>query len=306
MSAADFPDGPVPGQAPAPGFNAPPPPPQSTFPGLGHGAYIPPGTLFPPPPPPRPRRRYRRAIVVSLAAVVVLSGASVVASLASAGDTSSDERADTTASPTTAEITGPTIVAMPTQSQCLPNDFTAFGTGEFTEADPGVLVVPCEDPTAFWSVAWADDTVTGTVDANGMIDPATLPQPCTGDTVEDEIGVPWRSLMTDYDPDTQALNFVACLEAIDRPDEQGRTPVEPDVGDCAEQDGDSGAFWTVECPDSGPRLEVVGIFNLDDPDATEDELVALAGTQCPGVSALSTITDAAGNAIAVRCFTATE
>ncbi|MCD0445926.1 hypothetical protein LO763_20145 [Glycomyces sp. A-F 0318] len=290
------------------GDHTPGPQPSPFTPPYGPGdAAVSSGTAFAPPHPLQ-RRRGRTIATSAITAVLLASaGAAAYYQLRPAAPNSDPAAVatDATAASSTTEVTAPTIVALPAAGHCIPTEYTAFGTDGFTEDDPGYLVVPCEDPTAYWRAAWTDDSATGIVDANGKVDAAMLPRPCTSDTVEEQIGLPWRSLLTDYEPDTRDLNAIVCMEAIDRPDEHGRTPVEPDIGDCAEHDPDSGAYWTVACQADKPRMAVTGIVALEDPTADDDELVALANIECPGLTFLSTITDSTGTPIAVRCFETT-
>ena len=94
-----------------------------------------------------------------------------------------------------------------------------------------------------------------------------------------EIGQLWKSYQYVYTEQTQGLggpvDYLYCVEAIDKQDERGRTPKVPDTGECLNDDQ---GFWTVECSSTEALYEVLNTESYDPPAAmTETEVQAALG-----------------------------
>ncbi|MCH7232905.1 hypothetical protein L0U85_18900 [Glycomyces sp. L485] len=124
------------------------------------------------------------------------------------------------------EVSGEAVdaAAEAAAGDCLPQEVIGADSGEFA--------IDCADPLAYWTITAI------TADSDAVATGGTLadPQPAF-DLCGEEVGayVPGK-LRTDwnmiYDQTTGAVDYLFCIEAIDKVGEDGRTPKVPDTGEC--------------------------------------------------------------------------
>ncbi|HLU26961.1 MAG TPA: hypothetical protein VKZ65_00885 [Glycomyces sp.] len=142
------------------------------------------------------------------------------------------------------------------------------------------LVVDCDDPNAFWTITEVSDDSGAEVDIMGeLTDPQLVVDICGQAYMGWEIGQLWKSYQYVYTEQTQGLggpvDYLYCVEAIDKQDERGRTPKVPDTGECLNDDQ---GFWTVDCSSTEALYEVLNTQSYDPPaEMTETELQSELG-----------------------------
>lgn len=129
------------------------------------------------------------------------------------------------------------------------------------------LVVGCDDPNAFWTITEVSNDSGAEVDFMGeLTDPQIVIDVCGQEFMGWEIGQLWKSYQYVYTEQTQGLggpvDYLYCVEAIDKQDELGRTPKVPDTGECLNDDE---GFWAVDCASAEAKYEVLNTETYDPP-----------------------------------------
>jgi hypothetical protein len=277
----------VPSQ-PGGGFSAPPQqpgfppqaglPPQPGFPPTPEGPY---GAPLPPPMPPASGSGGLIAKILSVVGVLAV-GLVIVVVRALNNDSTSDTT--TTADETAAEPTTEAAVetAIPEEEGAVVNP-AAVGDcmSDAAEGTSTDLVVPCDDPTAFWTVTKvSDDSGATHSPLGGLDDPSIADSVCGHEHMVWTPGEIWRSYQYVYTESFEGLggpvDYLYCVEAIDKEDADGGRPVTPDTGSCTDD-----SLRTFDC--TNPlALYVVDDVETYDPPVDElsfDSMTAVGG--CP-------------------------
>lgn len=83
-----------------------------------------------------------------------------------------------------------------------------------------------------------------------------------------------------YDMTSREIAQVLCLKALDKPDDEGRTPKVPEVGECFDS-YDSTGWYTLDCSDENADAKVLEYLPLDPPTASTTEVETVANESCP-------------------------
>ncbi|GAA1671284.1 hypothetical protein GCM10009830_16590 [Glycomyces endophyticus] len=143
------------------------------------------------------------------------------------------------------------------------------------------LIVPCDDAAAFWTITKVSDDSGASVGILGDLDDtAPVAEVCGQEFLGWTPGVVWQSYQVVYTETIEGaggpVDFLYCIEAIDKEDADGGRPIVPDVGDCTD-----GTLRTFDCGNAA-ALYVVDDIELYDPPVDEltfDYMTALGG--CP-------------------------
>ncbi|RRS01789.1 hypothetical protein [Glycomyces terrestris] len=144
------------------------------------------------------------------------------------------------------------------------------------------LVVPCDDPTAFWTITKVSDDSGAAVTIMGDLeDVSVVSTVCGSEYLGWTPGELWLNYQVIYTESIEGIggpvDYLYCIEAIDKEDAEGGRPVTPDVGDCT----DGSTLRTFDCSNS-LALYVVDAIETYDPPIDElefDYQTALDG--CP-------------------------
>ncbi|SDE23408.1 hypothetical protein [Glycomyces harbinensis] len=266
------------------GYSPQPPPGQPSQPGFGQQPGYPPQQPgFPPPPgggygapPPMPPASGGGggglvAKILSGVGVLVLAIGFVIFRYVISDDSdSSDTGSDTTLSNDEVEAAEAAAVG-----DCMSD---ALAT---VDAD---LVVPCDDAAAFWTITQVSDDSGAEVDIMGeLTDPSIAASICGQEYMGWTPGQPWLSYQYVYTEEISGtggpVDYLYCVEAIDKEDADGRRPIVPDAGTCTD-DGSTG-YWTIECSLPAALYTVDETETYDPPieDAAFDYETAVGG--CP-------------------------
>jgi hypothetical protein len=230
-----------------------------------------------------PIRRLLALGGVVLAGSVALSGCSLLA------DAANDDTSGT-------EVTNEQVdaVAEAKAGDCLPEDTLSQQNTTFT--------VPCDDPTAFWTLTAieADSAAVATADGRGVVDPQPVYDLC-GEEVNAQVpGATWTDYSMIYDPTTFEVNYLFCVEALGNPSAEGATPTVPaNAGECTLSTTEQWNFGTFDCATGGDStiLSVISVDQAEWATANPDDLAM----ECTGSSYLPG-TDQFGRTASVFCL----
>lgn len=251
--------GEYPPQQSQPGF--PPPPP------MGHGA--------PPPMPPAPSGGKGGAFLGKILGVV---GVIVVIAIVIAVRvfTNSDSGGDTdTATSTTLDDEQMEAAEAAEVGDCM---------ADALSVETSDLVVPCDDPSAFWTITEVSSDSGAEVDIMGeLADQQPVIDVCGQDAIGWQVGRLWQNYQYIYTEQYSGMggpvDHLYCVEAIDQADSEGRTPKVPDTGECM---NDTDGFWTVDCSAANAVYEITATEQVDPPaEMTNTEIQESLGG-CPG------------------------
>ncbi|MEU6857409.1 hypothetical protein AB0B28_00830 [Glycomyces sp. NPDC046736] len=266
---------PQPSQPQQPGYGQQPP----QQPGYGApqqpGFPPPPGNPYGAPPPIPPSGNsgggWGKKIGGIAVVVVVAVGIAIFRSVLSGSD-DNDSGSDTTLTDDQVEAAEAASVG-----DCM-SDATAVGSD---------LIVPCEDPAAFWTIKDVASDPGFEIDIMGEVsDPAVPISICGEEYNASTPGQLWLSYQYVYTETYEGaggpVDYLYCVEAIDKEDADGKRPVFPNTGDCT--DNWSTGYWTIDC--SLPAaLYVVDDVEIYDPPIEEsafDYTTAVGGCQNSG------------------------
>jgi len=230
-----------------------------------------------------PIRRLLALGGVVLAGSVALSGCSLLEEAAS-DDTSGTE------------VTGEQVdaVAEAKAGDCLPEDMLSQQATTFT--------VACDDPTAFWTLTAieADSSAIATTDGSGVVDPQPVFDLC-GEEINAQVpGATWTDYSMIYNPETFAVDYLFCVEAIGNPSAEGATPTVPaNAGECTLAATEQWNFGTFDCAAGGDSTisSVISVDQAEWATVNPDDLAM----ECTGSSYLPG-TDQFGRTASVFCF----
>ncbi len=278
----------VPSQ-PGDGYSVPPPPGSgySVPPPPGGGYGLPPQQPGFPPPygappmPPAPGGGGLLVKILSGAGVLVIGLIVVVVRALSGSDSSSDASSDTTTEEATEVATeAPTLAEEEVEQaqEAAVGDCITDSTVNVSD-----LVVACDSPTAFWTITAVSDDSGAEVDfMGGLTDPSIAGTVCGDEYMTWTPGQLWKSYQAVYTESFEGLggpvDYLYCVEAIDKEDADGGKPITPDVGDCT----DGTTMRTFDCSNANAAYVVDKIETYDPPiDQLEfDQYSALGG--CTG------------------------
>ncbi|WP_112137704.1 single stranded DNA-binding domain-containing protein [Glycomyces dulcitolivorans] len=271
-----------------PGYSAPPQPggysapPQTSAYGVPPqqpGFPPPPGSPYGAPPMPPPTGGGGNGLLAKIlggvGAVVIGIVIVVIRALANDSGDSNDTANDTatdTATDTTLSDEEMEAVEAAEVGDCL-SDAEVDVTAD--------LVVPCDDPAAFWTITKVSDDSGASVSILGDLDDtAPVAEICGQEYLGWTPGVAWQSYQVVYTETIEGaggpVDFLYCIDAIDKEDSEGGRPIVPDVGDCTD-----GTLRTFDCSNA---LAVYVVDDIETYDPPVDELsfdytTALGG--CP-------------------------
>jgi hypothetical protein len=230
-----------------------------------------------------PIRRLLAVGGVVLAGSVALSGCSLLA------DAANDDTSGT-------EVSGEQVdaVAEAKAGDCLPEEMLSQQDTTFT--------VPCDDPTAFWTLTAieADSTAVATTDGSGVVDPQPVYDLC-GEQVNAQVpGATWTDYSMIYNPSTYEVDYLFCVEALGNPSAEGATPTVPaNAGECTLSTTEQWNFGTFDCATGGDStiLSVISVDQAEWATANPDDLAM----ECTGSSYLPG-TDQFGRTASVFCL----
>jgi hypothetical protein len=144
------------------------------------------------------------------------------------------------------------------------------------------LVVPCDDATAFWTITQVSDDSGATVSImGGLDDPSIAGSVCGEEYMTWTPGELWKSYQYVYTETIEGaggpVDYLYCVEAIDKEDADGGRPITPNTGDCT-ADG----VRTFDCSNAA-ALYVIDAIEVYDPPVDQlsfDHTTALGG--CSG------------------------
>lgn len=149
-----------------------------------------------------------------------------------------------------------------------------------TSADPlAELVVDCSSADALWSVTSVHEDVDDIrADASGYAeDLAPIVEICGEEVLSYQFGQTWKNYNYVVDASGGRLDYLICVESVDKPDSTGRTPRMPDVGDCFNEDYDG--WYVTDCASASYQVTVT--IPVDPPVAmTDDEIFAQGEGLC--------------------------
>lgn len=206
--------------------------------------------------------------VLAAVAVLVIGGIVVIVKMMggdSAGE-ALDELDDSKLKPSAAE------------GDCMIQDWESSDSSLDDPTDS--LIVPCDDPTAFWTITAVDDSIDTETDALGDIaDFTEFTTMCGEEILARTPGQLWKDFYYIYTLGDYYIDYAFCLEAIDKADANGQTPRTPDVGQCF---NDAEDWYTVDCGAADAYYEVTDVLLVDPPaPMTEDEIYNRT-TECTG------------------------
>ncbi len=149
---------------------------------------------------------------------------------------------------------------------------------ESADAD---LVVPCEDATAYWTITKVSDDSGAEVDYAGeLTDPSIATSVCGQEYMGWAPGELWKSFQYVYTEEISGtggpVDYLYCVEAIDKEDADGGRPVVPDTGACTDD-----SLRTFDCSNVAALYLVDEVETYDPPieETAFDQTTALGG--CP-------------------------
>lgn len=271
-----------------PGFGAPTPPGPDMSVQPGYGPPQPPGLPPQPggpygaPPPIPPASGGSGGLIAKILSGVgvVVVGLIIVVVRALNSDSGSDS------TDTANDVATDTATDSATLSEEEVEQAAAAVVGDcITDAEVNVddLVVPCDDPTAFWTITQVSDDSGASVTIMGDLeDPSVVATVCGAEYMGWTPGELWKSYQVVYTEAIEGIggpvDYLYCIEAIDKEDADGGRPVTPDTGDCT----DGTTLRTFDCSNAA-ALYVVDAIEVYDPPIDElefDYTTALDG--CPG------------------------
>jgi hypothetical protein len=144
------------------------------------------------------------------------------------------------------------------------------------------LVVPCDDATAFWTITEVSDDSGATVSMmGGLDDPSIAAEVCGQEYMTWTPGEVWKSYQYVYTESIAGaggtVDFLYCVEAIDKEDADGGRPFTPDVGDCTDT-----TLRTFDCssPNAPYVVDAIEIYDPPIEQLSFDQNTALGG--CSG------------------------
>lgn len=146
------------------------------------------------------------------------------------------------------------------------------------------LVVPCDDPNAFWTITGISDSSGAEVDFMGnLTDQQPVIELCGQEAVGWQIGRLWQQYQYIYTEQYAGtggtVDQLYCVEAIDQADPEGRIPKVPDTGECM---NDVDGFWTVECSADNAVYEITATQQVDPPAEMTNTEIQESLEGCPG------------------------
>jgi hypothetical protein len=230
-----------------------------------------------------PIRRLLAVGGVALAGSVALTGCSILEEAAS--DTTSDT-----------EVSQDQVdaVADAKAGDCLPEDMLSQQDTTFT--------VDCSDPTAFWSLTAisSDSGAIATEDGSGVVDPQVVFDLCGEEVGAQVPGATWTDYSMIYNPDTFAVDYLFCVEAVGNPSAEGATPTVPaNAGECTLAATELWNYGTFDCATGGDSTisSVITVDQAEWSTVNPDDLAM----ECTGSSYLPG-TDQFGRTASVFCF----
>ncbi|MDN3238185.1 hypothetical protein [Glycomyces tritici] len=161
---------------------------------------------------------------------------------------------------------------------CMIQDWDSSDTSLDDPTDS--LIVPCDDPTAFWTITSVDDSIDTETDALGDVaDFSEFTTMCGDEILARTPGQLWKDFYYVYTVGDYYIDYAFCLEAIDKVDDAGQTPRTPDAGQCF---NDADDWYSVDCGAADAYYQVDDVILVDPPAVmTEDEIVART-SECSG------------------------
>lgn len=196
--------------------------------------------------------------IVPVVLILLIGGGAVVYNMIANGDSAGealDHLDDSKLSPSAAV------------GDCMIQDWDSSDT---TLDDPtDSLIVPCDDPTAFWTITVVDDSIETETDALGDVaDFTEFTTMCGEEILTYTPGQLWKDFYYIYTVGDYYIDYAFCVEAIDKANTNGQIPRTPDTGDCFDDE-----MYTVECGAAGANYEVSDVLLVDPPAVmTEDEI----------------------------------
>src|SRR5699024_2573805 len=139
----------------------------------------------------------------------------------------------------------------------------------------GDLIVPCDDPSAFWTITELSSDSGAEVDGmEQLTDQQPVIDLCGQEVIGWQIGELWRDYQYVYTEQYSGMggsvDHLYCVEAIDQADAEDRVPKVPDTGECM---NDTDGFWTVDCTAANAVYEITATEQVDRPtDMTSTEI----------------------------------
>lgn len=159
------------------------------------------------------------------------------------------------------------------EGDCLSSWEYSFASSEDPLAD---LVVECDSTDALWSVTSVHEDVDDIrADSSGNPDDLTqITAICGEEILSYQFGQTWKDYNYVVDSTGGMLDYMICVESLDKPDSAGDTPRMPDVGECFNEP--ISGWYVTDC--ASASYEVTVTIPVDPPVAmTEDEIIAQLG-----------------------------
>ncbi|WP_112135016.1 hypothetical protein [Glycomyces dulcitolivorans] len=197
---------------------------------------------------------------VGLAAAIALSGCGIL----------EDAGSDTDST----DVSGDQVdaVADAAAGDCLPY--------EVLSDDPAVFDVDCSGADAFWSITniVADPGLTAA--GGDLTDTQAIYDTCGEEVGAYLPGKPWTDWNMIYDVTTGNVDYLFCIEALDQPNAEGKTPVTPDTGSCMSSTDTE--WYQVDCADATADTTVTEAVTFDTADWAAPDVEGAAAA-CAGV-----------------------
>ncbi|GAA2130660.1 hypothetical protein [Glycomyces algeriensis] len=232
-----------------------------------------PGNPYGPPPMPPPTSRGGGGLVAKIlggVGVLVIGVIIVIVRAFAGGDSGNDS--DSTGTDTTLSNEEMDAAEAAAVGDCMSDALTSV------DAD---LVVPCDDPAAYWTITQVSDDSGAEVDFSGeLTDPSIAASVCGQEYMGWTPGALWQSYQYVYTEDISGVggpvDYLYCVEAIDKEDAEGGRPVTPDTGACTDT-----SLRTFDCSNALATYLVDEVETYDPPidELSFDSTTALGG--CP-------------------------
>ncbi|MFC3493564.1 hypothetical protein [Glycomyces rhizosphaerae] len=209
-----------------------------------------------------PIRRLLAVGGVALAGSVALTGCSILEEAAS--DTTSDTEVSSSQLDAAADAAS---------GDCLPEPPVG--------GDSSTFAVDCDAPEAFWTITAIEADPGLTAAGEGEIaDPQGIYDIC-GDSVGAMVpGEAWTDWNMIWDQTTGNVDYLFCMEAIDKPNAEGVTPVVPSATDeCF--DSTQYLYGTYPCDAAGVDSVVIDVVTVDPAEWATADAEALSA-ECEG------------------------
>ena len=173
------------------------------------------------------------------------------------------------------------------EGDCMPEQ---YGSGPGEE-----LIVPCDDPRAYWTITKIDDDAAVSVSEGDVTYLQDAFDICGEEVYARIPGEAWVDYNF-FEVNGTTEQFF-CLEAVQEPNTTGQIPKTPGVGACF----DDLSWATVDCSDSAAEAEVIDAVPVSPPEELSESDAEALANQCSGGAYYWQVIDPLGRTGGVVC-----